>query len=439
MSFQTTESGGRIGPVSGPLAVTDTLMVTLASPGVAHNAAEQIASGRKARGALASLMEYVSWHKSSGAGLTPLYPDLAPPLKQGDPWPKKALAPDDPLSALGTIYVLHLPPGAKPRGLVRELRAEKGLVAHVHHPAIRYPLVSAPELTSNESEQWGLYRCGFPAIRSVLETGRSPGPIAMIDQGMDFGHPELRGRILHVGPTAGDPSDSTHAGAVAAIMAAIEDGTEDDTMAGCCSAEVHLFNPWSRDEKFDACAYYRALRCVAERPYPVLNLSMGSPMCDQVEECHLRACLAGGVVVVAAMGNTGDLIPEYPAAYRGVIAVGATTRGETRLVDSGQGCHLWISAPGTSIKSIDGGSEYGYKFTGSSFAAPFVSAAVWLALHKEPCLTLEQVRCLLSRAVDPSTVPHGEHSIDMGHGRLDMVRLADALKDRTPCPPRPPC
>ena len=41
-----------------------------------------------------------------------------------------------------------------------------------------------------------LYRCGFPDVWAVLDTGSDPGEIAVIDRGhMGLNHRELAGRI----------------------------------------------------------------------------------------------------------------------------------------------------------------------------------------------------------------------------------------------------
>ena len=38
---------------------------------------------------------------------------------------------------------------------------------------------------------------------------------------------------------------------------------------------------------------------------------------------------AAGILVVAASGNTGTALVEYPAALRGVVSVGAVDGGDT--------------------------------------------------------------------------------------------------------------
>jgi subtilisin family serine protease len=279
-----------------------------------------------------------------------------------------------------------------------------------------------------------LKTCHFREIWETLDIGDDPGPIGIIDQGGDSGHPELEGRIIkYVKPQIGEPIDSPHAGAVAAIISAIRSNEEGERMQGCCSADLYLYNVWAADTRFDYCAYYHALLSAACHQLPVLNLSMGFPSDDPTEKSHIRACLSSSVVVIAAMGSLESETPIYPAAYDGVIAIGATTESDQPAGSSCRGKHMWISAPGEEILTIRGDDDYQLP-SGTSYAAPIVSAAVWLALRKKPGLSVEEIRCLLKHSVEPSTIPTGGHSKDLGHGRLDMLRLAVELENLRDCP-----
>jgi subtilisin family serine protease len=84
------------------------------------------------------------------------------------------------------------------------------------------------------------------------------------------------------------------------------------------------------------------------------------------------------MVIVAAAGNGGPkAAPAYPAAYADVIAVTAVDRSKRAYRRAGRGEHIDLAAPGVQVwtaASISGGRPK----TGTSFAAPFVTAAVSL-------------------------------------------------------------
>jgi len=282
--------------------------------------------------------------------------------------------------------------------------------------------------------QWALYRCGFPAVWPVLDTGPDPGEIAVIDRGeKGLNHRELAGRITRR-PAPSRSSRAAHAAAVAAVIAARRDdyeGDADGRMDGCCSARVRVYSAWDADERFDLEAVRTALFEVARLKLPVVNLSLSMALPNQSDlDDAILACVRNGVVVVAAMGsgNDPDDGPIYPAANPNVIAVGATNMEDRPASGSNKGEHIWVSAPGESILTVIGDDPWDYKYlSGSSFAAAMVTAAVWLARRKKPSLTSGDVRELLRlSAYRPDGSPG--HDSEIGHGRLDMKRLGELLR-----------
>ena len=282
--------------------------------------------------------------------------------------------------------------------------------------------------------QWALYRCGFPAVWPVLDTGPDPGEIAVIDRGeKGLNHRELAGRITRR-PAPSRSSRAAHAAAVAAVIAARRDdyeGDADGRMDGCCSARVRVYSAWDADERFDLGAVRAALFEVAQLKLPVVNLSFSMALPNQRDlDDAIAACVRNGVVVVAAMGsgNDPDDGPIYPAANPNVIAVGATNMEDRPASGSNKGEHIWVSAPGESILTVIGDDPWDYKYlSGSSFAAAMVTAAVWLARRKKPSLTPGDVRELLRlSAYRPDGSPG--HDSEIGHGRLDMKRLGELLR-----------
>jgi subtilisin family serine protease len=81
-------------------------------------------------------------------------------------------------------------------------------------------------------------------------------------------------------------------------------------------------------------------------------------------------------VLVAAAGNAGPQAPPaYPAALPSVIAVTAVDKDEAIMPQANRGDYIAFAAPGVRIWT-PGGDGLGVYRTGTSFAAPFVAAAV---------------------------------------------------------------
>lgn len=98
-------------------------------------------------------------------------------------------------------------------------------------------------------------------------------------------------------------------------------------------------------------------------------------------------------ILVAAAGNDGNQT-EYPAAYPGVIGVGAhnKTGGKAYFSGTSNYSNTWnvdIWAPGVDMAMPTGYGDYEYKYEsggwGTSFAAPLVSGAIAVAVQKGRC------------------------------------------------------
>jgi len=282
---------------------------------------------------------------------------------------------------------------------------------------------------ANAANQWGLDRCGFrdAEVLKQLHVARLYDPIGLIDIGDQFGHPELNGCLAgYRGPKNRNDSIADHAASVAAIICAKSPGggIGNEDMDGCCNAKIVLYNVWTRNGGLDQDALCEAFEDAVRHRLPVVNVSiwLDEPISARLAKA-LADCEAANVVVVAAMGNSGTTKDYWPAADTNVIAVAATDPLDRRHIDSTTGGHVHIAAPGQNILTVHGDDAYNY-VSGTSFAAPFVTAAVWLAKRERPDLTNQQVRDLLQFSVAKPDQPHNDET---GYGRLDMTKLVAKL------------
>lgn len=426
----------------GPARDRNAIVFEVARPDAAAKAMESF-SGGGPDGALAEVLRYYADHRGHGARLTQVAPSKQAPAwgHEGLKMHLSAADPAIPATARAGIYHLRLAAPEDGKGLLDRLQQGAGVdVSYAEHPAIQYPLDSrrprvaaaapaaplpAAPLLAREEEQWALDKCGFRGAWPALDDGSWDQVIAVIDQGRDMNHPELQGRVRQkdrVRRSAG-ANDSPHATAVAAVIAAHR--VPPGGISGCCSAPIWLYDAWVSDTGFDSLAYYKALEhATASRKVKVVNLSLGSGEDDRCIRQQIAACIAAGKVVVAAAGNNGSSAQRvFPAEYDGVIAVGATNKGDLKSTASSNGSHVYISAPGTNIRSTLGSSGFAL-WSGTSFAAPMVTAAVAMALRKKPTLDRAGILHLLERAVVKG---NGTRRPGFGFGRLDMGLLATLL------------
>ncbi len=409
--------------LDGPPYDEHTLVFAIAEPGCCGPAVARLRSGDPVGPGLESVLHYVE--QGRAARLRPLAEESRAATHRGVNWELRETSSQGRLS--GTHHLRLDSPADRGR-LENELRRDPR-IRHVHQPAIHYPLSTGFYPDSMLHAQWGLRKCGFDRVWAFFEQGEDPGPAGIIDDGGPTQHPDLDGCITKWVPPESDVvGRASHAARVAAILAARRDECGERGMAGCCQAKLHVYDAWPNG-LFDSAAYYEALRDVARSRLPVLNVSLGSAVRDPTADALVARCVECGVVVVAAMGNFADRgsPATYPAAHPNAIAVSATGRFDRRWEFSSIGPHNWIAAPGEDILTVFDGDSYRGQ-NGTSFAAPMVAAAAWLVRRVRPAATPAEVRAVLAAAVAPASAPAGGRSDQLGHGRLDMVRLVELLQ-----------
>jgi hypothetical protein len=307
-----------------------------------------------------------------------------------------------------------------------------------------------------------------------LETVR----VAVIDSGIDHGHPEFAGRVVagrsFIGGSWAIDSDG-HGTFISGILAA--DPFNGVGIAGLgINVELVVGKVVQRDGAVSLEGEIRAIRWAVDRGARVINLSLGGlrnphdPRLDTFSPAERDAVAyarAKGVVVVTAVGNGTDApgmpwqYANWPAALPHVIGVGALRQnGEVPSFSNRDKLFLDLSAPGQAVFStiprnlVDpqagcSGEPYSdcgpFEFReaiGTSFAAPQVAAAAALLLGQDPSLTPDQVAWLLQRSAADVTPQGGcgrctvGRDLLSGWGRLD-VRAALKLLQRRVLLPRP--
>lgn len=259
--------------------------------------------------------------------------------------------------------------------------------------------------------------------------------VAVIDSGVYAQHPDFNGANIlpsHSVTGAVEGVDTPHGTFVTGIIAAqVGNGIGTDGMVPnvtilpiCVTSDGNSYT--SR--------LVEALDYAVEQEVDVINLSIGGTSYTQSLEDACRKALDAGIILVAAAGNyrSGQAKSSstymYPASLDGVISVSACKQSGTDvLFDSSYSFfndRITVAAPGTSVLSLDdeGGSTTN---SGTSFAAPVVTAMAAMAKQRCPDLTPETFTELLCA----SAVDLGEPGYDIyyGHGLADVAAFLDAL------------
>jgi subtilisin family serine protease len=177
--------------------------------------------------------------------------------------------------------------------------------------------------------------------------------------------------------------------------------------------------------------YVADLKAEALAAYPVvINMSLGGPVLDAMEQAAIDYAISKGVIIVASAGNAGTAGMGYPGAYAPVISVAAsgwvgewvggatwwyasnvpdpTSTAAFYIADFSSrqlaGQDLDVAAPGSWVVGpyqLNSGQTSYYFLGGTSMASPHVAGIVALMAQKDPALTASQAEAFLVSCAIP--------------------------------------
>lgn len=295
--------------------------------------------------------------------------------------------------------------------------------------------------------QWYYTRVRADHIRTTV-AGLKPLPVALIDTGVDYMHPDLQGS-LWVNPAedlngngrmdstdlngidddgngyvddiqgwdfvdaprfvdAGDYLDEDndpmdqystgHGTPAAGIMSAIANNSRG--IAGMVPGlQVLNLRAGTASGYLEEDDVARAILYAVDNGARVINMSFGDLVVSLFLEDVIRYAYRQGAVLISSSGNSGSNQPGYPAGFSETISVGATGESDNPAGFSNWGNTLDLVAPGVEMITTLRNGQYG-SVNGTSFSAPVVSAAAALTLALHPELDPEQVRTFLKTTCD---------------------------------------
>lgn len=275
------------------------------------------------------------------------------------------------------------------------------------------PLEFSENLPARQSGHlsWGYQSewCGAdPYLDHIRETLGEACPetvVAVADSGVFAEHSFLKGRVLpgynfvNSGVDASD--DFGHGSHVAGTIA---DGTPDNVKI----LPVKVLNSSGSGTSSQISL---GIRYAAGQGADVLNMSFNFKSANRVTQEAVDYAVSNDVCVIVSAGNDGQPVSgKAPACFENVVAVAAAGRGEgtapAAWPKTAYGPEVDVTAPGVGIQSISHTDPNNCSVlkTGTSMAAPHVSAAAALILTLHPDASPETVRDMLVRACDTTPV-----------------------------------
>ena len=176
------------------------------------------------------------------------------------------------------------------------------------------------------------------------------------------------------------PAPQWHATGVLSVMAGPPNGNTPALIPGARFTAINVFFT-NKDGQLetDTAHLTEALAYLDEKTdVQIVNMSLVGPK-DDLVHARIASMARRGKVFVGAAGNGGPIAAAgYPAAYEEVIAVTAVDGKGGNWDHANRGAYIDVAAPGVQIRTALPGDKEGV-LSGTSFAAPFVTAAVAVA------------------------------------------------------------
>lgn len=312
--------------------------------------------------------------------------------------------------------------------------------------------------------QWGLHNDGsfsiVPATAGAdidllrawdVEEGDTSVIVAVLDAGIRSTHPDVKGRlwINHneipgngidddgndytddtlgwnmVSDTNNIEDDNGHGSHVAGIIGSnVNDST---AIAGVDKHCKLMIVKCANNVGFlDYSWLTEAIYYAVDNGARIINISAGGATPSNILQDAVAYAVSKNVLVIAAMMNSGTEQKFYPAAYPGVLAVGATDPQDKLTYFSVRGSHISVCAPGHHIISLAHTSDTVYHIvSGTSQAAPHVAGIAALLLAQDSARTAAQLKSLIERNAedlvgDVNDAPGWDKYY--GHGRVNAYR-----------------
>lgn len=245
---------------------------------------------------------------------------------------------------------------------------------------------------------WGADTVGADEYAAkVNESKKNPLTIAVIDSGVDEDHEFIKHKLLK-GYDFVDRDDKAddEDGHGTHVTGIITDCTMDVEEISILPVRVMDEKGYGSRAEIAAGVLY-----AADNGASVLNMSLGGSHSAYLDAA-IRKAINKGAIVVAASGNEGlniDYRRICPAHIKEVVSVGAINRRLWVEPYSNYGESLDVVAPGSDIYSSVLNNSY-EAYSGTSMAAPHVTACIALMEMRYGRLSVSQVDSLIKRSCD---------------------------------------
>lgn len=219
-------------------------------------------------------------------------------------------------------------------------------------PGVRYAEADPMQHAEAQSTPFGLFLVNAPAVWSRWGKGNAV-KICVLDTGVDTAHPDLPATFAQqsfiTSPVEDVEDLNTHGTHVSGTILAIDN--TDGVVGAAPQATLLIGKVLANSGSGPSSAGMAGINWAVANRARVINMSLSGSTYNQSYADTVQAALDAGTLVVCAMGNQGDSVPRYPAAYPASMPIAAVNANAVVADFSNFGPHCSVAAPGVGVQS----------------------------------------------------------------------------------------
>ncbi len=347
------------------------------------------------------------------------------------------------LDALPTvsIYLLQIPLGADTELVVNSLQNDPRLLfAEVNY------ISATPEASGQDVWGWGQdvwawggsdstplndqYASAMLGLDQAHTMSQGQGVVvAVLDTGVQLDHPALINSLAstQVDFIDGDmiPADEFN-GLDDNGNGRIDEGAGHGThVAGIIhqtapAAQIMPVRILDSDGRGDLFKLIGGMSYAIDNGADIINLSLGVPESSDILDLMIDQATQQNIIVVAATGNFGSSIEQYPAANQCALGISSIGPTSEKSIFSNYGDWVAFAVPGESIYSTYPTSGYAW-WGGTSMAAPFVAGQAALLRSLDNSLDTWSVAQIAAATAHPLDATNPGYTGELGAGLIDVA------------------
>ncbi|MES2899631.1 MAG: S8 family serine peptidase [Pseudomonadota bacterium] len=236
--------------------------------------------------------------------------------------------------------------------------ARHGAVKYIEPDLRRYPMaLASASAAPYQSGQLTPYGIGMVQADKLPDTPTANRKICIIDSGFDRKHEDLLANQVTGDSDSGSGNwyqdQGGHGTHVAGTIAAVNNnGRGVVGVLANRQVKLHIVKIFGVDNKYTySSTVASAANQCAKAGAHVVNMSLGGSAFSRTEADAFDALQRRGILLVAASGNDGNGLINYPAGYASVMMVGAVDSNRNWASFSQYNSKVELSAPGAGVLS----------------------------------------------------------------------------------------